>query len=78
MSPFFSRWKVSGPSHVGNGAGHLLDFQDARAAIDVAEKLFTHSLHLVQTSLSTLSFTNVGRRCVSLFSLVVCLPGLPA
>jgi hypothetical protein len=72
------RWKVSGPPRAGNGAGHLFNFQEARAAIDAAEKLCTHSLHLVQTCLFASSFTSVGRRCVSLVYLLVCSPSVPA
>jgi hypothetical protein len=44
---------------------------------DDAEKLFAHSLHLVQTSLPANSFTNMGGRYVLLFYLLVSSPSLP-
>jgi hypothetical protein len=72
------RWKVSGPPRVGNGAGHLFNFQEARAASNAGEKLVTHSLHLVQTSLPSSSPTSVGRCDVYLFYLLISLPSLSA
>ena len=48
------------------------------ARSDDAEKLFAHSLHLIQTSLPTNSFTSVDRRYVLLFYLLVSSPSLPA
>ena len=45
---------------------------------DDAEKLLAHSLHLIQTSLPTYSFTSVGRRYVLPFYLLVSSPSLPA